>query len=125
MKNQRGFGLVESLVALALMGIVLTGLLPSFMVFLRANTLNDTRSGALAAAQQIVEGLRRQDPSLLPSSGASAAQLVAVGGREFEVVTRYCSRPEHCNSESRQLLVEVSYGGRQVLSVETVQTALR
>ena len=125
MKSERGFGLVESLVALVLMGIVLTGLLPSLMVFLRANTLNDTRSGALAAAQQVVERLRRQDPALLPLSGASAPQLVAVGGREFEVITRYCSRPEHCNPDSRQLLVEVTFGGRQVLSVETVQTALR
>jgi Tfp pilus assembly protein PilV len=123
--NARGFGMAEALIAMAILGIVLTGLAPSFFVLLNANTLNDERSGALAAAQQIVERLRRQDPAALPTSGADPMQLVAVGAREYEVVTRYCSRPSLCSTGARHLLVEVTYGGRQVLSVETVQTALR
>jgi prepilin-type N-terminal cleavage/methylation domain-containing protein len=123
--SERGFGLVEALVALAILGIVLTGLVPSFVVFLHANTLNEERAAAMIAAQQVVETLRREDPATLPSSGAGPATLVAVAGREFEVVTRYCGRPQHCDAESRHLVVEVAYGGRQIVSVETVQTALR
>jgi type II secretory pathway pseudopilin PulG len=123
--NERGFGMAEALVALAILGIVLTGLVPSFYVFLNSNTLNDQRSGALAAGQRILEDLRRQDPALLPTSGSGALQLVAVGTREYEVVTRYCVRPEHCNADSRHMIVEVAYGGRQVVALETVQTRLR
>jgi prepilin-type N-terminal cleavage/methylation domain-containing protein len=123
--SERGFSLAEALVALAIMGIAIVGVTPLFMTYLDANTLTEQRSGAVAAAQQILEGVRAQNPSSLPSSGASAAQSVMVGGRVYEVTTRYCVNASFCDTASRHVVVEVTYRGIRIFTAETVFTQLR
>ena len=91
--SQRGFTMIEALVSLAILGIALAGIVPGFFLYTRTNALTEVRSGSVAAAQRVFEALRAQDPSDLPSSGASAAQIVPVGKNEFQVVTRYCADP--------------------------------
>lgn len=125
MSGAKGFTLLEAILALALVAIVLTGLLPAFFVCLTTNTRNEERTLAAAAAQRTMESLRLLDPTTLPSTGSSSPEFVAVGNREFEVVRRYCVRSEYCGTESRHLVVDVSYGGRRVVSVESVFTRLR
>ena len=122
--NQRGMSLVESLLALTLMGVVLTALLAAFVVMLDVNTRDDQRTLALAAAQQVLEQRRRADVSTLPSAGTSDVALVTIGSREFEVVEHYCTLPEYCGDETRHVLVEVSYGGRQIVNASSVYTQL-
>jgi prepilin-type N-terminal cleavage/methylation domain-containing protein len=124
MSGQRGVTLVEALVALAILGIALTGVLPAFTTQTRANTRSHERASAVSAAQQIVEALRFEDPSALPSVGATAPRLVTVGDLQFDVVTRFCVEPGFCNDDSRHLTVEVQREGRLIYDVQTVYTRL-
>jgi type II secretory pathway pseudopilin PulG len=123
--NERGLSLLEALLALALLGVVLTALLAAFVVMMDTNTRDDERTLALAAAQGILEERRRAEIASLPTSGSSGIALVTVGNREFEVVEHYCTRAEYCGDETRHVLVEVSYGGRPIVDVASVFTELR
>jgi prepilin-type N-terminal cleavage/methylation domain-containing protein len=123
--DSKGFTLLESLVAMGLLAIMLASLVPVLFVFLKANTRNEVRSGAVAAAQQSMEELRQQDPTTMPDEGATEPQVVSVDRRDFEVVRWYCLAPEYCGDDSRHVLVEVNLGGKTVYSVESVYTQLR
>jgi prepilin-type N-terminal cleavage/methylation domain-containing protein len=117
----KGFTLIEALLAVAILGIALVGILPSFVTLLDANTLSEERSDAVAAAQLVMEDLRQTDPLSMPTSGSSAMTLVTVGGREYETVVSYCVDATYC----RHVTVDVSFGGRTVYSVESVYTRLQ
>jgi prepilin-type N-terminal cleavage/methylation domain-containing protein len=123
--SPRGFTLTEALIALSILGVALAGVLPTFLTYSDTNTMNEERSGAVAAAQLVAEGLRQVDPAGLPTTGTSPVQVVRVGDRDYEVTQRYCVRSEFCGADSRHLTIEVRYGGRTVYSVETVYTRLR
>ena len=123
--NEKGFSLVEAVCALGLLAIVLLGIVPTIQVLMQANTISEQRSNAVAAAQQVMESLRQQSPSSLPSSGSSSVQIVSVGTRDYEVVAHYCTRSEYCNDDMRQIKLEVGYAGQNVYIVETVYTRLQ
>lgn len=120
----RGMTLVEVLVALAILGVVMTAVLPAFMMQLRSNDLNQLRAGAVVAAQTTIEDLRFEDPAGMPATGSSGAQLVTVGDHRYEVVTSYCVRPEYCSDQGRHLQVEVFFEGRRLYHAETVYSQL-
>ena len=122
--SEKGFTLFEALVAIAILGILLAGIAPTFFTYLDANDLSEERTGALAAAQEAMEQLRQLDPAGMPQSGTSPMQVVSVGDRDYEVQTLFCTSSQFCNDDSRHLLIEVSYGGRTIYSVESVFTAL-
>jgi len=123
--NCRGFTLLEALVAMAILGIALAGLLPSFQSFMDANSLSEQRSNAVAAAQEVMEGLRQLDPSGLPSTGTSSVQAVTIGNHEYEVVANYCVETSYCSSAARHIVLEVSFAGKTVYTVESVFTRLQ
>jgi prepilin-type N-terminal cleavage/methylation domain-containing protein len=123
--NEKGFSLVESLCAMGILSIALLGVVPTFHVLMQVDTLSEERSNAVAAAQQVMEGLRQQLPSSLPTSGASAIQNVSVGKRVYAVRALYCTKASYCTADTRHLVLEVSYGGRNVYIVETVYTRLQ
>jgi len=123
--SERGFTLLESLLAMALLAILLIGVVPVFFVMLKANTRNEERSGAVAAAQQSMESLRQQDPAAMPESGPTGPQVVSIDDRDYEVVRWYCLEAPYCGDDSRHVLVEVNYGGRTVFAAESVYTQLR
>jgi general secretion pathway protein I len=125
LSDARGFTLLEALVALAILGIALAGLLPAFQTFLDANSVSEERSNAVAAAQQVMELLRQQDPSSLPSSGTSTVETIQVGDHEYEVVATYCAEADYCSTAARHIVLEVSFAGNAVYQVETVFTQLR
>jgi type II secretory pathway pseudopilin PulG len=123
--NEKGFSLVEAVCALGLLAIALLGIVPTFQVLVNANTLNEQRSNAVAAAQEVMEALRQQSPSSLPTSGSSAVQTVTIGSRDYEVTAHYCTRSEYCNADMRHIVLEVGYAGQNVYIVETVYTRLQ
>ena len=122
--NDRGFTLLESVISLAILSITLVAMLPAFQTFMDANTLSEERSNALAAAQVVMEALRHEDPSLLPSSGSSPIEAVQVGAHEYEVVTHFCRNSSYCGTDIRHIMVEVSFAGKSIYTIETVFTRL-
>jgi prepilin-type N-terminal cleavage/methylation domain-containing protein len=123
--NERGFTLLESLLALAILGIALAGILPAFFGYMNVTTRNEVRTGAVAAAQEQMEALRFGDPSTMPMNGATGPAYIGVDAREYELISRYCVRPEYCTTNSRHVLVEVGFGGNVVYQTESVFTKLR
>jgi type II secretory pathway pseudopilin PulG len=123
--NEKGFSLVEAVCALGLLAIVLLGIVPTVQVLMATNTISEQRSNAVAAAEEVMESLRQQSPSSLPTSGSSAVQTVTVGSRDYEVVAHYCTRSEFCNTDMRHIVLEVGYAGQNVYIVETVYTRLQ
>jgi prepilin-type N-terminal cleavage/methylation domain-containing protein len=75
MKDQRGFTLVETSIALVLMMIVFVGIAPLFVYATRYNSAAAIRAGALAIAQIKLEQLRAT-PFL---SCASSTETLSVG----------------------------------------------
>ncbi len=124
-RDSSGMTLVEVLIALAILALVMMAMLPSFLSYFDANTRNEQRTGAVEAAQHVVETLRRDDPATLPTSGSSSIQVVTVGSRDYEVVTHYCRNASFCTSASRHLVIEVRLGGSEIYSVESVFTQLQ
>ena len=123
--SERGFTLLEGLLALAILGIALAGILPAFFGYMNVNTRNEVRTGAVAAAQEQMEALRFADPSALPTSGATGPSYIGIDDREYELVSRYCIRPEYCTANTRHVLVEVGFGGNVIYQTESVFTKLR
>jgi type II secretory pathway pseudopilin PulG len=123
--NEKGFSLAEAVCALGLLAIVLLGIVPTIQVLMSTNTISEQRSNAVAAAEEVMESLRQQSPSSLPSSGSSAVQTVTIGSRDYEVVAHYCTRSEYCNDDMRHIVLEVGYAGHNVYIVETVYTRLQ
>ena len=123
--DEKGFSLVEAVVAMGILAIVLLGIVPTVQVLMNANTISEQRSNAVAAAQEVIEALRQQSPSSLPTSGTSATQTVSVGTRDYEVIAHYCTKTQYCNDDMRHVVLEVNYAGRNVYIVETVYTRLQ
>ena len=123
--NERGFTLIESLVAIFILGVVLTGLLPAFLTYLDSNSTSEANSDAVAAAQLVLERLRLEDPAGLPMKGKSSPAVIDVGGNVFEVVNHYCDVADFCGTDMRHVRVEVYFGGDPVFEVESVFTRLQ
>lgn len=124
MRKPGGFSLIEALVALAILGILLAFVIPSFAGFLHSNTNNEIRNQATIVAQQQMDFWRRQAKgstgSTLPMSGSTTPQTVTQGGRSYSVTTLFCPDASQCSSDKRQFRVEVRLGGRLVYSLEAV-----
>jgi prepilin-type N-terminal cleavage/methylation domain-containing protein len=126
--SDRGFSLVEAVVAVAILGLAVTAVLPAFLTQLDANTRSGLRSVAAGIAAERLEALRSADPTGLPTGGAPETQAVAVDGRGYELRTTYCGEPLYCPPTSpgaRHIRVEVWLDGRRLFDAETVFTELR
>ena len=123
--KQRGFTLIEVLVSLGIFSIITAGVTSAFSSHLKYNSVAGYRTGAINAAQQRLDDLRKDDPVAMPTSGVTTA-TTTIGGRAFAVVTRFCTNATYCASANqRHIKVEVSYRGTILYAVETVYTKLR
>lgn len=125
LRNAQGFGLVEAILAVAMLGILVAALVPAFGGYANINLRNEIRTGAVAAAQQRVDRLRQQSFDEWPVSGST--QDVNSNGRDFETTLIFCSGDvnTHCTVNSRHLRIEVRFNDNLEYSVETVFTSLR
>lgn len=117
-----GFGLAEAIVALALLGVMLGGLLPAFALSIRANTTSELRTGAVAVAQQELDDLRVV--TTWPADGH--VKTVQTGAATYQVeftIQEYCDAGS-CFAGARSVAVEVSHNGNSLYRVETVFTSL-
>lgn len=120
-RRRGGLTFLEVLVALAILGIAIVAILPSFLSYLKVNGSSEIRTQAAAVAQQYFERYRLMDPSTMPKSGTQSAST-DLAGRTFEVETTYCAQAAYCGAGSRDILVTVSHLGSEVFRAETVYT---
>jgi len=117
-----GFTLVEAIVALVFLAVMLTALLPAFANNMRANSVNEIRTGAIAVAQQEVDNLRAV--GTWPSS--PIVTNVATGNGTYQstiTYSQYCNGAT-CYVGARDVTVEVRHNGRLYYRVRTVFTSL-
>jgi len=125
-KTQSGFSLMEVIISMALIAIISAGAIPAFLFQFQTVTRNELRSGAINAAQEMLDQVRVENPSSLPMSGSSPVATINAGHRSFSVIVHYCLELDYCaQSNTRHLTVDVSYRGQEIYSVETIFTQLR
>lgn len=123
-QKEQGFSLAEALVALSILAIALSSLIPSFIFYRQMNAGMEARMQAVTAAEQVMDERRTVDPSTMPSSG-STSQNVMVGHRNFTITTSYCLRAAYCGPDTRDITVEVNFNGNSIYRTETVYTRLQ
>ncbi len=123
--KEKGFTLIEVMIAMAILGVGLAAMAPLFLAHLQINNQSELKNGAVLVAQQTLDTLRLQNPITMPNSGSTTPQNVTMGGRTYQVVTTYCALASYCNSGSRHIRVEVQFRGKTLYTVDTVYTQLR
>lgn len=123
--TQRGVSLMECLVSMALFLIVTVGIAGGSASFMKQNTTNEQKGGAIAATQQAFDKVRFQDPSTLPMTG-TVSSTVAVGGRNYDVRLSYCETSSYCSSLSlRHVTARTYFKNVKLYQVETVYAQLK
>jgi general secretion pathway protein I len=126
LKTERGFTLLEVLVSIVIFTVAALGMAKAFTDHLTTNTLNERRSEAISAAQQVLDNVRTLDPATLPASGQAAEQTITFGERSYKVNLFYCFPSTYCTSNNiRQLHTEVKLNGQLIYQVDTVYAQLR
>ncbi len=82
-KNEGGFTLIETCVALVLLTIIVCGVLPLGVYALKYNSAAAIRAGAVAAAQRKLEQLR----GAAFTSCVSSSEVVSVGSPDSQTYT--------------------------------------
>lgn len=125
LKRQRsGMTLVESLVAAAILLIVMASVMPAFISNLRTNSDSEVRADAVVAGRYVLERYRAANTRDIPTSG-SEDDTVTVRERDYAVTSYFCERGEFCTGESRHIRLEVAYEGEVEYETETVYTRIR
>lgn len=125
LQHQRsGMTLVESLVAAAILLIVMASVMPAFISNLRINSDSEVRADAVVAGRYVLERYRAMNTRDIPNSG-SENDTVTVRERAYDVTSYFCERGEFCSDESRHIRLEVAYEGEVEYETETVYTRIR
>jgi len=122
--SRTGFSLIEAIIAIAIVAILLAGVVPAFVSNLRVNTDSEIRSGAVAAAQTVLDQFRVRPKSQWQTSGSTVT--IVSHGRSYDVLAQhgpFC-QDGTCYADSELIELEVSHGGRSRYAVATVFTVL-
>lgn len=122
--SRAGISLVEAVIAIVIVGIVLAGVVPALVSNLRVNTDSEVRTGAVAAAQTVLDRFRVRPKSAWEASGSTVS--VVSHGRSYDVavVRQPFCQDGTCLDGAELIELEVSHGGRTRYTVSTVFTAL-
>jgi type II secretory pathway pseudopilin PulG len=127
-KRNQGFTLFEALVGMVMFAAAAAGLVPLIMVSRAATLQSDSRIGAIAISQQIMDNLRQIDIATLPSTGTvttlpdttSSTGVVTPGasiaslpykGKIYSATITYCETSTYCDTATRHLKVRVYQDG--------------
>jgi type II secretory pathway pseudopilin PulG len=129
-KCNKGFTLVEAVVGLVMFAAALAGLIPLIMVSRTMALQSDSRVGAIAVAQQIMDSLRQIDVACIPSSGTDVTKLpdrtcpavpastgdsiasLPYKGKTYSATITYCAdNNTYCDATTRQIRVRVFQDG--------------
>ncbi|WP_420596638.1 type IV pilus modification PilV family protein [Deinococcus sp.] len=124
-RRDEGLSLLEVLMALLVLGIVLSFSLTGLLSNVSLNNKSEVKSGAAIAVQRVLDATRVVEPRTLPTGGSSLGKDVTVGGRVFKVFTDYCVVTEYCTESARSVRVRAQIGsGPTLVSTDTVFTSL-
>ena len=122
-RREGGFTLVEALIGVAILAIVLAGIVPAIMSYLHVNNESDVRSGAVAAAETVLDGLRQTPVATWSPSGT--VRSASGGDRTYQVTILYCTPSlPYCSGDARHVEAVVRYQGKVYYDVQTVYTKL-
>ncbi len=121
-RRRDGFTLVEALVALALLGVMLTVLLPTFVQNIQVNTQSELRTDAVAVAQVEMDRLRAVGN--WPATGTKREVVTELATYETELTYALYCRDGTCFQGARQVQIEVRHRGRALYRATTVFTSL-
>lgn len=122
LRSRGGFTMVEAIVALALLGIMLTALLPSFVQNIQVNTQSELRTDAVAVAQVEMDRLRAV--GAWPATGTKRTVTTELATYETELTYALYCRDGTCFQGARRVQVEVRHNGRRLYQATTVFTSL-
>ncbi|HEY9827744.1 MAG TPA: type II secretion system protein [Stenomitos sp.] len=136
MQRQGGFSLIEAVVGMVMFLAVAAGMVPIIMVSKAFTLQSDSRIGAIAISQQVMDSLRARDIATLPSSGTvttlpsgDSLTNLPYKGKTYSATITYCETSSYCDSSSRHLKVKVyNYGFSStapIYQLETVYTRLQ
>ena len=139
--NAQGFSIIEMLVALVILGVALTSILPVFINYANINRRTAVRAEAISVAEQVMDGLRQRSFSEWKAFGKSVhdngIQIVTGeagndgdNGRTYIPTVAWCEKSlglELCkgdnaanDNQQRHVQVTVSLDGQDQYSVTTV-----
>lgn len=122
-KGEDGFGLIEAIVALVVLGVALTALLPALANTISINTTSDLRTGAVAVAQEVLDDLR-SDGDNWPTSGTTTELDTGRAVYTYELEhEQYCEDGD-CFDGARAVTIAVAHNGQVLYEVETIFTSL-
>ena len=122
LSKQKGFTLIEVMVALSILGLTSSLMLVSFLNQVRTINRNVVKSGAVIAAAFVLDEIRSRDIATLPTSGSDAPVQITRDSKDYDVTISYCLNAALCSSATKHLTASVSYKSKEVYSVETVYT---
>ena len=126
MRNTHGFTLLEVMISLLVFSLVMAGMGPAFIAQLHHNTESEIRTESIAAAQILLDQLRLESPSSLPTTGAGSPQEILVGTRTYTATAYFCETSTYClTANNRHITVRVDYKDEQIFETQTVYTQLR
>jgi len=127
-RHDQGMTLVELLVAILIIGIVLSFATSGLLSNAVLNNQSELKSAAAVAVRRVLDNTRAIDPSTLPGVGApSDVESVTVNNRTFTVYTDYCVAPLYCTTNARSIRVRARFGANattDLVSTDTVFTSV-
>ncbi len=120
LKNRKGFTIIESLVAIAILSILLLGILASIIVIMDYTTRNLLREEAVKIAEEYADKYRSYPVSLLPNSKEITVKRKI---RNFDVDYTVKIKSTSVNPQLKQLTITVEWqykGKTYTYKIETL-----
>lgn len=125
-QREQGLTLVEAVVSMLIFFIALAGIVPVFLNYTISTINNEKRTAAIAVAQQVIDGLRRENITTLSANpnvtSTEVLDDIPYMGKTYTPTVTYCQNTEHCGLNSRHILLQVSHDGNEIYQAETVFT---
>jgi len=112
-KNQKGISLLETVVAVAIMGIITVAFLSALATTSSARATNDERTAAKILAEDIIENIKSED------FAAEYDQYDLVNPPEFLGYSTNVTAAVERNGNIQKITVAVFHKGHEVLTLES------
>jgi prepilin-type N-terminal cleavage/methylation domain-containing protein len=109
-KSQKGLSLIETVVAVAILGIITIAFLSALATTSTARATNDERTSAKILAESIIENIKTDNYSL---------EYTPVIPPEFPGYTANVTTTSERNGNIQKIIVTVTHQGHEVLTLES------